>query len=29
MKTISMLEAISQIRPITDSYFEMARFLSR
>ncbi len=29
MKTIPMTEAISQIRPINDSYFEMARFLSR
>lgn len=29
MKTIPITEAISQIRPISDSYFEMARFLSR
>ena len=29
MKTIPIEEAISQIRPITENYFEMARFLSR
>lgn len=29
MKTIPIEEAISQIRPLTESYFEMARFLSR
>ncbi|MDL1900843.1 6-phosphofructokinase [Anaerolineae bacterium CFX9] len=29
MRTIPIEEAISQIRPITESYFEMAKFLSR
>jgi 6-phosphofructokinase 1 len=29
MKTIPISEAISQIRPISESYFEMAHFLSR
>ena len=29
MKTIPIEEAISKIRPITETYFEMARFLSR
>ncbi|MDZ4770673.1 MAG: 6-phosphofructokinase [Chloroflexota bacterium] len=29
MKTIPIEEAISQLRPINESYFEMARFLSR
>ncbi len=29
MKTIPISEAISQLRPINESYFEMARFLSR
>lgn len=29
MKTIPITEAISQLRPINESYFEMARFLSR
>lgn len=29
MKTIPIQEAISRLRPLTDSYFEMARFLSR
>ncbi|HYO88542.1 MAG TPA: 6-phosphofructokinase [Candidatus Limnocylindrales bacterium] len=29
LKMIPIEEAISQIRPITESYFEMARFLSR
>ncbi|MCK6576760.1 MAG: 6-phosphofructokinase [Anaerolineae bacterium] len=29
MKTIPLQEAIDQIRPITESYYEMARFLSR
>ena len=29
MKTIPLEEAISQLRPINESYYEMARFLSR
>lgn len=29
IKTIPLEEAISRLRPISDSYFEMARFLSR
>jgi 6-phosphofructokinase 1 len=29
MKTVPLEEAVSRLRPITDSYFEMARFLSR
>jgi 6-phosphofructokinase 1 len=29
MESIPIEEAISQVRPISDSYFEMARFLAR
>jgi hypothetical protein len=29
MKTIPIEDAVSQIRPISETYFEMARFLSR
>jgi hypothetical protein len=29
MKPIPLQDAISQLRPIGDHYFEMARFLSR
>jgi len=29
MKAVSLEEAVSRLRPISDSYFEMAKFLSR